>query len=56
MLEGIALASVFHIIISEVGQRSREGQSPTRIAEELSRDATELRTVIDAVLTRLRAA
>jgi AcrR family transcriptional regulator len=34
-LEGIALASVFHIIISEVGQRSREGQSPAQIAEEL---------------------
>jgi AcrR family transcriptional regulator len=34
-LEGIALASVFHIIISEVGQRSREGQSPAQIAEGL---------------------
>jgi hypothetical protein len=34
-LEGIALASAFHIIISEVGQRSRGGQSPARIAEEL---------------------
>ena len=34
-LQGIALASVFHIIISEVGRRSREGQSPAQIAEEL---------------------
>jgi len=34
-LEGIALASVFHIIISDVGQRSREGQNPVQIAREL---------------------
>jgi AcrR family transcriptional regulator len=34
-LQGIALASVYQIIISDVGQRSREGQSPAQIAEEL---------------------
>ena len=34
-LQGIALASIFQIIISDVGQRSREGQSPVQIAEEL---------------------
>ena len=34
-LQGIALASVFHMMISEVGQRSRAGQSPTQTAEEL---------------------
>lgn len=34
-LQGIALASVFHIIISEAGSRTREGQSQDQIADEL---------------------
>ena len=34
-LQGIALAAVFQIIISEAGQRTREGQSQTEIADEL---------------------
>ena len=34
-LQGIALASVFQIIISEAGQRTREGQSQAEIADEL---------------------
>jgi AcrR family transcriptional regulator len=34
-LQGMALASVFQIIISEAGQRTREGQSQARIAGEL---------------------
>ena len=34
-MQGIALASVFQIIISDVGQRSRGGQSPQQIADEL---------------------
>jgi AcrR family transcriptional regulator len=34
-LQGMALASVFQIIISEVGQRAREGQSQAKIADEL---------------------
>jgi hypothetical protein len=33
--EGVALASVFQITISEVGQRSREGQSPAQIVGEI---------------------
>jgi AcrR family transcriptional regulator len=35
-LQGIALAGVFQIIISEAGQRTREGQSQEKIADELS--------------------
>jgi AcrR family transcriptional regulator len=34
-LHGIALAGVFQIIIDEAGQRTREGQSQDRIADEL---------------------
>jgi AcrR family transcriptional regulator len=34
-LQGMALASVFQIIISEAGQRTREGQSQAEIADEL---------------------
>jgi AcrR family transcriptional regulator len=36
-LQGLALAGVFEIIISEAGRRTRDGQSQTRIARELSR-------------------
>jgi AcrR family transcriptional regulator len=35
-LHGIALAGVFQIIISEAGRRTRESQSQTEIADELS--------------------
>jgi AcrR family transcriptional regulator len=34
-LQGIALAAVFQIIISEAGQRARDGQSQAEIADEL---------------------
>jgi hypothetical protein len=34
-LQGIALASVFQIIISEAGWRTVEGQSQAKIADEL---------------------
>src|SRR5258708_6925117 len=34
-LQGIALAGVFQIIISEAGRRTREGQSQAKIADEL---------------------
>ena len=43
-LRGIALASVFQIIITEAGHRTREGQSQDQIAGEL-RPAIE--TVLD---------
>lgn len=34
-LQGIALAGVFQIIISEAGRRTQEGQSQDEIADEL---------------------
>jgi len=34
-MQGIALAGVYQIIISEAGRRTREGQSQARIADEL---------------------
>jgi AcrR family transcriptional regulator len=34
-LQGISIAGVFQIIISEAGQRTREGQSQVKIADEL---------------------
>ena len=47
-LRGIALASVFQIIITEAGRRTREGQSQNQIAGEL-------RPAIEAVLDDLDA-
>jgi AcrR family transcriptional regulator len=34
-LQGIAIAGVFQVIISEAGQRTRDGQSQAKIADEL---------------------
>ena len=45
-LHGIALAGVFEIIISEAGRRTRDGQSQTKIARDLSR-------IIESVLDEL---
>jgi AcrR family transcriptional regulator len=45
-LRGIALASVFQIIITEAGRRTRQGQSQDQIADEL-------RPAIEAVLDDL---
>jgi len=45
-LQGMALAGVFQIIISEAGQRTREGQSQLQIANEL-------RPIIENVLDEL---
>ena len=45
-LRGIVLASVFQIIITEAGRRTREGQSQDQIADEL-------RPAIEAVLDDL---
>jgi AcrR family transcriptional regulator len=45
-LQGIALAGVYQIIISEAGQRTREGRSQAQIADEL-------RPVIENILTEL---
>jgi AcrR family transcriptional regulator len=34
-LQGMALASVFQIVISDAGRRTRDGQSPTEAADQL---------------------
>ena len=47
-MQGIALASVFQIIITEAGRRTREGQSQDQIADEL-------RPAIEAILDDLDA-
>jgi AcrR family transcriptional regulator len=46
-LQGIALAGVFQIIISESGRRTLEGQSQARIADELYAVAENLLDVLD---------
>ncbi len=45
-LQGIALAAVFQIIIGDAGQRARDGQSQTEIADEL-------RPVVENILDEL---
>src|ERR1700730_13282697 len=46
-LQGIALAGVFQIIISEAGRRTREGQSQPEIADELCLMAGNLLDELD---------
>ena len=46
-LQGIALASVWHIIISEAGRRAVEGQSQKKIAGELQRIVERLLDELD---------
>lgn len=50
-LQGIALAGVFQIIISEAGQRTREGQSQAKIADELFRVVESLFDELDRWLS-----
>jgi hypothetical protein len=45
-LQGIALAGVFQIIISEAGRRTRESQSQKKIADEL-------RPIVENILDEL---
>jgi len=45
-LQGIALAGVFQIIITEAGRRTVSGQSPTKVAREL-------RPIVDRILDEL---
>jgi AcrR family transcriptional regulator len=45
-LQGIALAAVFQIIITDAGQRTRDGQSQAEIADEL-------RPVVESILDEL---
>lgn len=46
-LEGIALAGVFQIIISEAGSRTRDGQSQARIARDLYPIVAEILDELD---------
>ena len=46
-LQGIALAGVFHIIISDAGRRTREGKSQAKIADELYRMVENLFDELD---------
>ena len=50
-LQGIALAAVFQIIISEAGQRTRDGQSQAEIAHELRPVAENILDELDRWLS-----
>jgi hypothetical protein len=51
-LQGIALAGVFQIIISESGRRAREGQTPAEIADALRPQIENILAELDRWLTR----
>jgi len=51
-LHGIALAGVFHIVISESGRRAREGQTPAEIAGALHPQIENILAELDRWLTR----
>jgi AcrR family transcriptional regulator len=51
-LQGIALAGVFQIIISESGRRAREGQTPAEIADALRPRIENILAELDRWLTR----
>jgi AcrR family transcriptional regulator len=50
-LQGIALAGVFQIIISESGRRAHEGQTPAQIADTLHPQIENILTELDRWLT-----
>jgi AcrR family transcriptional regulator len=51
-LQGIALAGVYQIIISEAGRRTREGQSQAQIADELYPIVENILDELDRWLSR----
>jgi AcrR family transcriptional regulator len=51
-LQGIALAGVFRIIISESGRRAREGQTPAEVADALHPQIVNILDELDRWLTR----
>ncbi len=51
-LQGIALAGVFQIIISESGHRAREGETPAEIADALLPRIENILAELDRWLTR----
>jgi hypothetical protein len=50
-LQGIALAAVFQIIISESGRRTREGQTPAEMADALHPQIENVLTELERWLT-----
>ena len=53
-LQGIALAGVFQIIISEAGRRTREGQSQSQSQSQSQKKiADELRPIVENILDEL---
>lgn len=50
-LQGIALAAVFRIVISESGRRSHAGQTPAQIADALEPQIATILTELDRWLT-----
>ena len=50
-LQGIALAAVFRIVISEAGRRAHAGQTPAEIAEALRAEVGAVLTELDRWLT-----
>jgi AcrR family transcriptional regulator len=50
-LQGIALAGVFQIIISESGRRTHDGQTPAEIADALTPQISTILTELDRWLT-----
>jgi AcrR family transcriptional regulator len=52
-LQGIALAAVFQIIISDAGQRARDGQSQAEIADELRPAVENILDELDRWLSAL---
>ena len=50
-LQGIALAGVFQIIISESGRRTREGQAPAETADALRPEIETILAELDRWLT-----
>jgi AcrR family transcriptional regulator len=51
-LQGIALAAVFQMIISESGRRTHAGQTPAEISDELHPRIVNVLTELDRWLTR----
>ncbi|GIJ48170.1 TetR family transcriptional regulator [Virgisporangium aliadipatigenens] len=51
-IQGIALAGVFRIIISEAGRRAHEGQGPAEIADTLHAEVEAVLTELDRWLSR----
>lgn len=56
MLQGIVLAAVFQVIISDAGRRTRDGRSQAEIADELRPLAENLLDELDRWLSAVAPA